>query len=377
MNITISADTLCDSLKLAILCAARGTKATPQSAGIHLIAGKAGELELATTDSTKAMRVKAPCSISEPGSVCVNAGRLFKLACAIAAGPVKLKTTGTKLEVAGGPSRFMLHIAPEPTASTTAAGPRRITVDADTFHRAFAGVSLAAKSDPDNTLSNVCAECSPTGLTLVATDGRRLHSHFISGTTDAGDSFLIPAGAAAIIAHLCKGAAERGEKELSILPSPAGTRFTTGAGEFYHASGTGRYPEWRKVVPVTAKPIFSINRSDFLDALTRAEALLTGSKRADCTLIARHDGLRVVAKTEDSASEEFLAATVETGFDIPLLLDLDYLAGALKSESFDIVSVKCDLTKSETDRITAPILIGGEGSAFNAVVMPKKLDANA
>lgn len=208
-------------------------------------------------------------------SLCAPANRLYALLRELPDGEISLSKDEDRIRIAGASGRYSLPIldADEfPQMERPEGDP--VEIDAQAL-RAAMKICLrhAATNDVRYVLNGVLFELSKGVLRMVATDGHRLASLALPAAYEGQTvEAIIPVSSAhAMLGLLDEGAASVTINEKSV-------RLTTPDGELTSLLVSGKYPEWRKVVPKPAEDAtFSVAADDLASAVRRMIALTSGA----------------------------------------------------------------------------------------------------
>ncbi|MFA5447696.1 MAG: DNA polymerase III subunit beta [Sphaerochaeta sp.] len=184
----------------------------------------------------------------------------------------------------------------------------------------------AAEDDTRQYLCGVFLERNKDGLTMVATDGRRLgivERSFEDAIADFS-SIIIPTK---FLTELRRLSADEGSLQLSItdklLFAIVGNRV------FYTTLIKGDYPAYRRVIPETQKYQATMRIKDMLEALKRVSLLVENKARRIYLDISEQGTLLTSDEQESGEAKEVIACQYE-GPESRISLNYTYLLAPLK-----------------------------------------------
>ncbi|HOE84290.1 MAG TPA: DNA polymerase III subunit beta [Sphaerochaeta sp.] len=184
----------------------------------------------------------------------------------------------------------------------------------------------AAEDDSRQFLNGVFLERSKTGMTMVATDGRRLSivERSFEDEIDDFQAIIIPTKFLIELRRLASG---EGTLRLSItdklLFSIVGNRV------FYTTLIKGDYPNYRRVIPESQRYQATMRIQDMLDALKRVSLLVENKARRVYLDISEAGALLTSDENESGEAKEIIACQYE-GPESRISLNYTYLMTPLK-----------------------------------------------
>jgi DNA polymerase-3 subunit beta len=346
--------------------------------GNVMLDAKASSLTLSATDLEVGLRTELGCKSAQPGTITLNARKLFEIVRETEASEISLKSLdGDWVEIKCGRARFkMMSLDPRSFPAMPGAGEGGASGGKAAAHLTIAAEVLMAMIDktifavsPDETrynLSGVFIEAPGPGMVrMVATDGHRLA--------------MIDRPAADFA--LAKGAIlpRKGLGELKrLLDAIAGNEVTLTVETqlaWLHNAQTelsmrlieGEFPDYRGVIPQSSKYHVQVAR----------EALSAAIKRAAIFSSERYHGIRFTMSpgslTISSTSPELGEAseTIDTDFngeEFSIGFNAAYLQQALTA-----LADADNIVLSLSDEVSPGIIGTPADEHFKYVVMPMRL----
>ncbi len=149
--------------------------ATPILAGVKLEALD-GTLQLSAFDYEVSARDHVEAGVDEPGTIIVLGKLLADIAKALPQGKIYLSTSGSKVTISGGKSKFSLQLMPDSDYPDLPLAPIKLgQVDAQTFSNAINQASVAVAHDDNRVvLKSIHMSFEGEKVTMTATDRFRL-----------------------------------------------------------------------------------------------------------------------------------------------------------------------------------------------------------
>lgn len=332
-----------------------------------LLRANSGKLLIAATDLNVSLSAEAPCTVTKPGSIALNADDLRRFVTGAPGDEVSIKVDGSawadirigraKYRIAGHSDRDFPKI-PEPGKSSS-----YTDVDAEALHDMLARASYAASPDDSRqALCGVLLGVDGGRVTAATTDGHRLVEiarKIVMPRPDGGRVSLVARGAAEF-AKLIDGAkacrvAFDGRR---MFMSADGIAISAGLLDF-------AIPPYEQVVPTSHKASITLNRDRLIDVIKRVAPLASGLRGVVFT--STDTGLRLAAKSADG--EEL---TDETDADIKgeirICAHAKYVLEALSHMTGDAVTVRV------IDALDPMVFVDHDDAGYTGVVMPMRID---
>lgn len=241
---------------------------------------------------------------------------------------INFKSDGEKVIVTSGRSRYTLKVLPADEF------PR---IEASNWEERFKIKDVNLKSLLDKTafamavqdvryyLNGILFELGQNSLRAIATDGHRLaqSEESIELSVDALRQIIVPRKAVGEISRFV-GAGD--DQDITVEISKNHLRLSRGNTALITKLIDGKFPEFKGVLETKMSANIAINRSEFIETLTRAAVLTTD--RFKGVKIQLSDGtLSVTANNpeQEEALEEmaidYSGDTIETGYNVSYLTD--------------------------------------------------------
>ena len=280
---------------------------------------------------------------------------------------VSLESTGGKLILKGGKSRFTLQSMPAedfPLVQESASFGPAFSVPQKTLKSLLSQVSFSmAVHDIRYYLNGILFVAEGKQLSLVATDGHRLA--FASATLDVDvpkQEVILPRKTVIELQRLLSD--KEGAIEMQFAANQA--KFSFDGMEFVTKLVEGKFPDYNRVIPKNHKNIVTLGRQPLLASLQRT-AIMTSEKFKGVRLNIEPGSLRVAssnAEQEEAVDEldvDYSGDTIEIGFNVTYLID------ALQNMSQEMVRVEL------SDGNSSALVTNPDDNAFKYVVMPMRI----
>ena len=281
---------------------------------------------------------------------------------------VSLTSSGTKLTLQAGKSRFTMQTLP--------ADDFPLVNEAVDFGPSFGVPQKVLKSLIDQVhfamavhdiryyLNGILFVAEGKTLTLVATDGHRLGLAQATLETEIPkQEVILPRKTVLELARLLNGTTDE-PIEMRFAGNQA--KFTFSGLEFVTKLVEGKFPDYNRVIPKNHKNAVILGRAPFLASLQRA-AILTSEKFKGVRVNIDPGALRIASSNaeQEEAKEEleidYGGDSIEIGFNVTYLID------ALSNMSVEMIKLELQDTNSSA-LITVP-----EQAGFKYVVMPMRI----
>ena len=281
---------------------------------------------------------------------------------------VSLESTGGKLILKGGKSRFTLQSLPAadfPLVQEAANFGPTFSVPQQALKALMNRVAFSmAIHDIRYYLNGILFVAEGKQLSLVSTDGHRLA--FASATLDTDvpnkQEVILPRKTVLEMQRLLSDA--EGAIDMQFANNQA--KFSFGGMEFVTKLVEGKFPDYNRVIPKGHRNNLTLGRQALLSCLQRT-AILTSDKFKGVRLNLDPGTLRVAstnAEQEEAVDEldiDYGGDSIEIGFNVTYIIDV------LTNMSQDMVRI--DLADANSSAlITIP-----ENDQFKYVVMPMRI----
>ena len=280
---------------------------------------------------------------------------------------VSLESTGGKLILKGGKSRFTLQSMPAedfPLVQESASFGPVFSVPQKTLKSLLNQVSFSlAVHDIRYYLNGILFVAEGKQLSLVATDGHRLA--FASSALEVEvpkQEVILPRKTVIELQRLLSD--KEGAIEMQFAANQA--KFSFDGMEFVTKLVEGKFPDYNRVIPKNHKNIVTLGRQPLLASLQRT-AIMTSEKFKGVRLNIEAGTLRVAssnAEQEEAVDEldvDYSGDAIEIGFNVTYLID------ALQNMSQEMVRVEL------SDGNSSALVTNPDDNAFKYVVMPMRI----
>lgn len=280
---------------------------------------------------------------------------------------VSLESTGGKLILKGGKSRFTLQSMPAedfPLVQESASFGPAFSVPQKTLKSLLSQVSFSmAVHDIRYYLNGILFVAEGKQLSLVATDGHRLA--FASSALEVEvpkQEVILPRKTVIELQRLLSD--KEGAIEMQFAANQA--KFSFDGMEFVTKLVEGKFPDYNRVIPKNHKNIVTLGRVPLLASLQRT-AIMTSEKFKGVRLNIEPGSLRVAssnAEQEEAVDEldvDYSGDTIEIGFNVTYLID------ALQNMSQEMVRIEL------SDGNSFALVTNPDDNAFKYVVMPMRI----
>lgn len=305
-----------------------------------LLEATEGSLTLKATDIKVSFETVIPVDTIEFGTITVFCDKLSGILATIPEGDISIEQDENKVIIK--PTfkkvKFQLKTISSEKFPELPMVPNELffSVPVRQFKEMIAQTIFAVSDDETRYFMNgVYIEKGSDGLTLVATDGRRLS--FIKKTFDGKvpdfKAVIVPPK---ILALVLKRAPDEGMIDIAVNEKTIFFRFGS-----YRISSIlieGQFPNYQKVIPESQKNRITLRRLDLLDALKRVGIFV--EQKSHRTFFTISEGLMVVSSEESDlgiAREEFTCNY--SGPEVTIALNYKYIEDPLKvmdSENINI-----------------------------------------
>jgi DNA polymerase-3 subunit beta len=284
---------------------------------------------------------------------------------------VTLSSSGSKLTLQGGKSRFTLQTMPAddfPLVNESVDFGPVFSVPQATLKGLIDQVHFAmAVHDIRYYLNGILFVAEGKALTLVATDGHRLAlaQAKLDGEIPKQE-VILPRKTVLELQRLLKSEKDGDGGPIEMRFANNQAKFVFGGMEFVTKLVEGKFPDYNRVIPKAHKNAVTLGRAPLLAALQRA-AILTSDKFKGVRVNVEPGLLRIASSNaeQEEAKEEieidYAGDAIEIGFNVTYLIDVLANAGA-------------EMVKIELQDANASALITVPDQAgFKYVVMPMRI----
>lgn len=336
--------------------------------GNILLRASDGSLTITATDLEIEMLAQVNATETDSFQTTIPARKLLDICKALPAdSQIQFNIEENKVTLNSGRSRFTLASLPasEFPGLDDIDPQQSFEVPQDQLKKLFDNTAFAmAQQDVRYYLNGILVELSADKIKLVATDGHRLAlSEYQTAIGISSDKqIIIPRKGVIELSRLL----ENSESPAEITLSQNHIRIKTDSLTFTSKLIDGKFPEYRRVIPVDGNRIIEVNREALKQTLNRI-AILSNEKYRGIRLILSSNNLSIQAnnpdqeEAEEELSVEYNDPDMEIGFNVTYLIDV---LNVLNSEKV-LVKLK--------DANSSCIISDSNESSSLYVVMPMRL----
>jgi DNA polymerase-3 subunit beta len=334
-----------DVLAEAVTWVARGLPARPPVpvlAGILLEADAEGTLTLSAFDYEVSARITVPAEVTDAGSVLVLGRLLADISRNLPAKPVDVATTGNKVDVTCGSSRFSLMQMPSNDYPTLPSSPEASgSIDGHAFTQAVAQVAIAAdRGDTLPILTGVRVEIDGEKMTLLATDRYRLAMRELTwnpASADANQVLLVPGRT---LLDTAKSLGASGSIDLAFGGAAGGdglVGFESGQRRSTTRLLDGEYPKVSSIFPSSSDTEAVISTHELVEAVKRVA--LVAERNTPVRLKFDDGQVTIEAGTGDDAQASEAVESTMTGPGLEIAFNPQFLLDGLGVVGTDFVRI--------------------------------------
>lgn len=336
--------------------------------GNILLKSRSGSLTITATDLEIEMVSQVETVSSEDFQTTIPARKLLDICKALPDNSdIDLTIDDNRVTLVSGRSRFILASLPASDfpGLDEFDGQLSFEIPQKQLKTLFDNTAFAmAQQDVRYYLNGILVEISPDLIKLVATDGHRLAlSEFKSDINISSEKqIIIPRKGVLELSKLL----DTSDSRAKVTLSQNHIRVETGRLIFTSKLIDGKFPDYKRVIPVDGNRIVEVNRESLKQSMNRI-AILSNEKYRGIRLTLSSGNLSIQANNPDQeeAEEELTViyddADMEIGFNVTYLIDV---LNVLDSENV-LVKLK--------DANSSCIMSDSSDSARLYVVMPMRL----
>jgi DNA polymerase-3 subunit beta len=353
-----------------------GTRATMPILSNVLIQAENGEIALTTTNLDLGIRCKIKAEIAEKGALTLPVRKLASIVRELPSLDVEVETySNNQAKITSGTSLFRImgigadEFPPLPSFNDQ----HSFVLRQDELGRMLKSVSYAQSTDETRYIMNgVFFNFSENGLTLAATDGRRLAviSKELEVTEENAGHLILPAKTVAEVERLL-GQGENvriafNDRQVAFEINTKGEEAET-KDSIYLVSKVveGNYPNYRQVIPKETDQHIKVNRESFASCVRRA-ALVSSDKNNSVKINVAPNVLQVTGSSPEYGESNVSLNVEYNGPDVTVAFNPQFLLDPLKALTRDevIFEFKDELSPGV---IRTP-------DSFLCVIMPLRLN---
>lgn len=333
-----------------------------------LITGQGDTVSFVATDTHIQIRTSAPLGTGEANqSTTVSARKLIDILRSLPEGDVSVSLASKKLNLSASKSRYSLQTLEaelfpgflEATDSTA-----EVILTQSSLRQLLSMVHFAmALQDTRNFLNGVLLVVEPDRVTTVATDAHRLAYCTVKAE---GSPSRIDAIVPRKTVHELLRLLEDTQDPVSIRLSANQIRFRFGSVELLSKLVEGKFPDYQRVIPEGYTRHIDLDRTLFLETLSRA-SILTTEKFKGVRFTLSPSVLRIQtnnAEHEEAVEEldvDYADESLEIGFNVTYLIDA---LGQIKAPTVRVAF---------GDSNSSALISLPDEESFKYVVMPMRI----
>ena len=231
----------------------------------------------------------------------------------------------------------------------------------DEFKKALVQVVFAVStSETRMELSGVFFNFNNHKLTLAATDSYRLSEKEVNlkNGSGGGQSIIVPARTLQELIRILSGLKENGDtsddnEEIKFYISDNQILFTIKSTELISRLIEGQYPDYKQIIPATAKTTALVNRAELVRAV-KASSLFSKTSINDVNLdFPKGKNQVVISSASDQTGESVISLEADSrGEDNGVVINYRYLLDGLNN--LDGENVKIEIIDNNTPCLLKP-----------------------
>jgi len=335
-----------------------------------LISAEGNVVTATGTNMDQSITTVSDCTVSAPGSCCVNAKRLQQLARELpktAAVTLERKQSMLTVTYPNGSAEFGVMAAEDfPSVQGKAEGATILLSSADFMALADKGGFCTATDRTRMALTGALLEVGDGMAMLVSTDGHRLSTAcLVAGHDTDKAQVIIPATTLAMADRLANS-----EDLQKIVIGNGVIVFDFGDAMLRSKTVEGPYPNYRQVVPTTFKNFFEADTDELARAVSRTATLANAVTR-QVRLAFSETGVELTANNADIGGEarEQVQGAYQ-GEAMQIGMNAAFLSEILRK--VDTATVKMEMNEPYSACVIKPV--AGNTPEFTALVMPLRLN---
>jgi len=336
--------------------------------GNILLKSTGGDLSMTATDLEIEMVARIEADASEDFQTTIPARKLLDICKALPEGSsIDFSIDETRVSLVSGRSRFILASLPAKDFPSLddIEEQQAFSIPQNQFKALFDKTSFAmAQQDVRYYLNGILMEMSDSKIKLVATDGHRLAlSEFDTDTGVVNDKqIIIPRKAVLELSRLL----DANDNPVRIGLSQNHIRVEAGSLVFTSKLIDGKFPDYKRVIPIDGNKTLEINRETLKQTLSRI-AILSNEKYRGIRLTLVSGSLSIQANNPDQEeAEEELPVNYDEG-EMEIGFNVTYIIDVLNVIDSEDVQIKLK------DSNSSCIISDSKDSSSLYVVMPMRL----
>lgn len=353
-----------------------GTRATMPILSNVLIQAENGEIALTTTNLDLGIRCKIKAEVAEKGALTLPVRKLASIVRELPSLDVDVETySNNQAKITSGSSLFRImgigadEFPPLPSFNDQ----HSFVLRQDELGRMLKSVSYAQSTDETRYIMNgVFFNFSESGLTLAATDGRRLAviSKELEVTEENAGHLILPAKTVGEVERLVgQGENVRIAFNDRQVAFEINTKSENGDGSdsIYLVSKVveGNYPNYRQVIPKETDQHIKVNRESFASCVRRA-ALVSSDKNNSIKVNVTPNLLQVTGSSPEYGESNVSLNVEYSGPEVTVAFNPQFILDPLKALTRD------DVIFEFKDELSPGVIRTPD--SFLCVIMPLRLN---
>ena len=305
---------------------------------------------------------------SRPGATTVSAKKLMDIAKSLPKDHhVSFEQKDNKLKIKSGSSKFNLSTLPsdEFPRMRSSADQLEFQIESSVFTHLLDACHFAvAQNDVRYFLNGVLIQVEHGQVTVVGTDGHRLAkaTTVLDILAEVHRSVILPRKAVLEILRLFGDQ----DEQVTISLSDSHIRITAAQFEMRSRLIEGKYPDYKRVIPLKGQNIFVIDTVELKEALSRV-SILTNDKYKGVRFQLRHGQLKLVVHNPEQEVAEVDLDIDYTGDEFDIGFNASYVQDVLNQVAGG--ELKFYLSNPLSSALLESSML--EGAEF--VIMPMRL----
>lgn len=350
-----------------------GNPIVPINAHMVLVE-KNGQLVITSQSDSAQLTIATGIPVQEGLKFTAPAKKLSEMAAAMTSEEMDIDPSENHLTIKGGRSRFKLPTLPfseYPFYSfLQEKGDMTVKLPREALLAAISKVAPASpKNDARQYLNGIYFSIQENVLTLVATDGHRLHRAKVELSDPASEegktkSAIVSAKVIPTILQVLEGQAD--QVILRLTRNTA--TFRSGNVMLVCKLIDGTYPDYQRVIPRNQDAWFQVNRSE-IAGLMKMSALAADDKN-QIAVLSTNGGLTITSRAENgedfvgTIDQAIVSREAKAAFSIP------YLSATLGAIDSDEIQIRKNFDQEDE---TGALVVREEYLDFLALIMPIRI----
>ncbi len=302
-----------------------------------LIEASDNTLRIQATDLKVSFQTQIPIDTEIPGSTTVTCDKFLNVLRSFPEGDIDFELIENRLVISRKKERinFKLRcIPPQDYPSFTTFDEKTLTIGAQDFSEMIEQTIISVSDDETRFYMNgVYMEPGQNSLIMVSTDGRKLS--YIERNLSSEVPFFEPVIIPPKFLNLIKKTSSReGSVDIAVSDTHIFADFDS-----HHLSSTlieGKYPNYKRVIPMNQSKMCSIASKEFMEALKRV-SLLVDQKSRRLLIDIEGDSLILSSEEQDLGAAKEQLTCEYNGEPIRMVMNCQYLMNPMRVINSDRV----------------------------------------